>query len=86
MEHLMSHHVANGYKTLFAHHDMNPVITDYDIIAKFPVFKHPTDFEDEDDEIKVEQPNHLTDNSHIKFYDTYLKQRVDDIINTWGWK
>ena len=86
MEHLMSHHVANGYKTLFAHHDMAPVVTDYDIISKFPVFEHPTDFQDEDEVIKDEQPNHLTDNSHVKFYNTFLKQRVDDIINTWGWK
>lgn len=86
MEHLMSHHVANGYKTLFAHHDMAPLVTDFDILAKFPVFEHPTDFKDEDDQIKGEQPNHLTDNSHVKFFNTYLKQRVDDIINTWGWK
>jgi len=86
MEHLMSHHVANGYKTLFAHHDMSPVITDFDILAKFPVFEHPTDFEADDDEIKSEQPNHLTDESHLKFYKDYLEQRVDDIINTWGWK
>lgn len=86
MEHLMSHHVANGYKTLFAHHDLNPVIADYEILVKFPVFEHPTDFEDDDDEIKGEQPNHLTDNSHLKFYKDYLEQRVDDIINTWGWE
>jgi len=86
MEHLMSHHVANGYKTLFAHHDMAPLVTDYDILATYPVFEHPTDFEYNDEERKGEQPNHLTDKGHVKFYNTYLKQRVDDIINTWGWK
>lgn len=86
MEHLMSHHVSKGYKTLFAHHDLNPVIADFDALNQFPVFEHPTDFEDEDDEIKGEQPNHLTDKSHVRFFETHLKQRVDDIINTWGWK
>lgn len=87
MEHLMSYHVANGYKTLFAHHDMNPVIVDYDILNKYTVFEHPTDWDHYNDGDGVsEQPNHLTDEGHNSFYNEYLKQRVDDIINTWGWK
>ena len=84
MVHLMSHHVSKGYKTFFAHHDLNPVIADFDALKEYPVFEHPTDFEDE--EINNEQANHLTDQGHIKFFETHLKQRVDDIINTWGWK
>jgi len=85
MKHLMEYHVANGYKTLFAHHDMNPSNVDYDILNKYPVIEHPTDWVDNNDGIS-EQPNHLTDEGHKSFYTEYLEQRIDDIINTRGWK
>jgi hypothetical protein len=86
MYHMMGWYQANGYKTLFGHHDMSPHIADTDIVSMYPVIEHPTDWDDCMADGESEQANHLTDSGHESYYNDYLKQRVDDIINTWGWK
>lgn len=86
MYHMMGWHKANGYKTIFAHHDFSPHIAEDDILTMYPVIEHPTDWDDIMADGENEQPNHLTDSGHESYYFDYLKQRVDDIINTWGWK
>jgi len=86
MYHMMGWYHANGYKTLFAHHDFSPHTADADIVNMYPVLEHPTDWDDVMADGENEQPNHLTDTGHESYYFDYAKQRVDDIINTWGWK
>lgn len=86
MHHMMGWHKANGYKTIFSHHDFSPHIAEDDILTMYPVIEHPTDWDDVFADGENEQPNHLTDSGHESYYFDYLKQRVDDIINTWGWK
>jgi hypothetical protein len=86
MYHMMGWYHANGYKTLFAHHDFSPHTADIDIVSMYPVLEHPTDWDDVMADGESEQPNHLTDTGHESYYFDYAKQRVDDIINTWGWR
>ena len=93
MEHMMTWAREQKFKIFFSHHDFAP-IPQYDISKtqdhqkvslELGMFEHPTDFEDVEGDGKNEQPNHLTDQAHLDYYNTYLEQRINDIINTRGW-
>ena len=82
LEHFMVWAKYKKHKILFFNMDYSP--DDDALQDQVFAFKHPSKFEYTIGDGVNEQPNHLTDQGHLDYYNNYLENKVDDIINTWS--
>lgn len=84
LEHFMVWAKSRGHKILFFHMDLAP--DEWLESQELFMCNHPNNSKDPNSDGESEQPNHLTDQGHLDYYNNYLRNRVDDIINTWSRK